>query len=261
MSGSGDSSVNPQVSSSASGIKRKVESSGTPNETQLRRKRKQILETVAKKLSDNNLFSHVLVVAAQPDGQIYTFATPAAYQEHITQEDFMSIIQPSFVRKSLTPDEKMTLLSRYGNPPTCKAAFVALNTNSLRMLLRSMGFNDLQKIFSEGDEEKMPEHMRAHSESYAFTGAFLDPDNSRGAQHKFSGKNKSNGRFQAQNIPEEILSQSQDMWKPGPCPNTDNAEYTTFETVMSTHVNQMTRPMLIIAVGIQLECVHPGIYY
>jgi hypothetical protein len=44
----------------------------------------------------------------------------------------------------------------------------------------------------------------------------------------------------------------------GPCPHPDDPEYNTFDMVMSAKIKAMSRPMLILAIGIQLECVHPG---
>jgi hypothetical protein len=103
--------------------------------------------------------------------------------------------------------------------------------------------------------------VRTHSESYVFVGKYLDSDMGRVSEHKFEGKNKKNGRFQAQDIPDEVLCQSKNMWKDGPCPHPDDPEYTTFDMVMSAKIKAMSRPMLIIAIGIQLECVHPGKTY
>jgi hypothetical protein len=181
----------------------------------MRRKRKLTFERVAKKLGDSRLFSQALVFALQPDGELLllllllSFVTSAALQQHLVNDDLIGLLQPIFARKTLSEEERTLIISRYGcNTAKCKAAFEALNNNTLRMLLRCMDFKDLQQIFSKGDDENMPEHMRTHSESYVFVGKYLDPDMGRVSEHKFEGKNKQIGRFQAQDIPDEVLCQS-----------------------------------------------------
>ena len=249
--------LQPQDSSSSG--KRKRNQDRTLTDAELRKKRKRTLKTVAKKMGDSSLFSKVLVFAVEPDGELYSFAFPAAFQDHIINQDLKELLQSMFVRKPLSQAEKTRTINRYGgDPPTCKVAFQSLNTNTLRMLLRCMDFLGLQKKFTRGEEEDMPEHMRTHLQSYVFLGEYLDADNGWVSEHKFEGKNQQNGRFQAQNISDEVLSQSKNMWKDGPCPHGDNPQYTTFETIMSTKIKAMSRPMLVIAVGIHLECVHAG---
>ena len=126
----------------------------------------------------------------------------------------------------------------------------------MRILLRAMEFEDLQKLFFEGDEEGMPDHMRAHQASWVFTGNILDR-NATGSV-KFPGKNSKNGRFQARVVPDDVRSQSKNMWQEGPCPHEDDPAYCTFNVVMTTPIKKMSQAMLILAIGIHLECVHPG---
>jgi hypothetical protein len=76
-----------------------------------------------------------------------------------------------------------------------------------------MDFLALQKKFTWGEEEDMPEHMRTHLQSYVFLSKYLDADQGWVSEHKFEGKNQENSRVQAQNISDEVLSQSKNMWK------------------------------------------------
>ena len=118
------------------------------------------MQAVSKKLSDRKLFTHALVFAVEPDGTVSCFATPAVWQEHVRNQDILKASESAIV-KNLSQDEKTALLAEFGSPPTCKAAFKALNNNSLRLLLRAMGFDQLQGTFADGNEERM--HSRIHT--------------------------------------------------------------------------------------------------
>lgn len=258
MADSGQPQADPQASSSSSAGKGKRHASGPADEAHLIAKRRRAIQSVAKRLSDRKLFSHALVFAVEPDGTVTSFATPSVWQEHIRNKDILKSLESAIVQ-NLSDKEKAALLAPFGSPPTCKAAFQSLNNNTLRMLLRAMQFDQLQCIFKQGDEESMPDHMRTQQGYYVFTGKFLDEtDFGRVAENKFQGKNEKNGRFEAQSIPDHVLCQSKTMWIPGPCPHEDNPAYIIFDTVMTTSIQKMTRPMLIMAIGIHLECVNPG---
>lgn len=253
--------ADPQPSSSRRGQPQRDEESQF-TAAQLSRKRRKVLESVAKKLSDQRLFSHAFVCAVEPSGTTFTYATPAALHQHTRKPEFIQALEAEFDRKPLSKEEKASILAPFGKPPTCKASFQALNNNKLRMLLRCMRFCELQSTFRESSEESWPRHMQTCSNSYVFLGNFLDQDAlGKVSDHKFQGKSKKDGRFQAQEIPDSILCQKQSMWVSGECPEQDNPAYTTFDAIMSTNIKEMTRPMLIIAIGIQLECLHPGIFH
>jgi hypothetical protein len=68
--------LQPQDSSSSG--KRKRNQDRTLTDAELRKKRKRTLKTVANKMGDSSLFSKVLVFAVEPDGELYSFAFPAA---------------------------------------------------------------------------------------------------------------------------------------------------------------------------------------
>ena len=256
MADSEDSIENPQGEGSATLAKSKAR----PNEEELhlRKKRKAAMDKISKIASDMGLFSRAVVVLVGTDGETLSFGNPPTVQENITKKGFMQGLL-DLVLKPATLEERAQTIAFYGNPPSPKPALLAMNTNTLRLLLRAMQFDALQAEYKKLGEEKTPEHMQNLWGCCVHMGEYLHEDD-RGmvSESKFEGKNTSNGRYQAMNISEDILNQRETMWKTGADEHADDPAYTTFEEILGKPIAKMSRAMLMVALWIHLEHTHPG---